>query len=39
MGKKKIIPPGVGTYCPNPKNEPLQMAWMPDGGRVRKEQP
>jgi len=37
MGKKKINPPGVGTSCSNPKNKPLQMAWMPDGGRGSKE--
>jgi len=35
-GKRKNPPPWVGTSCPNPKNKPLQMAWMPDGGRVKK---
>jgi len=36
MGKKKIIPPGVGTSCSNPQKQTLQMARMPDGGRRRK---
>jgi len=37
MEKKKLSLLGLELSVPTPKNKPLQMAWMPNGGKGSKE--